>query len=457
MMKKLLLLAATGCIALGASAQQSVVLTARDAAQYKAVDNGSVKSFFDRIHSQKASNPNTGNKTTVSGGQWYVPHDMINKTYLSNALDNNRFVFVIGYDGNLKQRFVDPTTGPYYDTVNWFAVAQFVDPIYSQGFLNTDYAGTDGIDLLAGFSYQVDSVFLEGAYVKNPNRPTSVVDTLIISVTPVPNSPSSITKSTNAKVVNYDGVSGHGDVLKVQNLPSTDPITHTFTGGSTVVLKQPLVDSLRTAVTTPGSYSTRGWTFALPSALTIPANNGFAVSVTFKPGETWAAGDSVQAHHYFMPTAGYGATGSAMPYFYYTYNDHNMSYLMHYSSPTSFASAVSLEMANTNDYSYEFFNIGGHVLCSSCWTLNSANVNMNLSGVNAYPNPATGEINIAFNQKNAGTATVKLTNAVGQVLQSQNVANGKAAFSTANMANGLYFYTVEANGETKTGRVVVAH
>ena len=61
------------------------------------------------------------------------------------------------------------------------------------------------------------------------------------------------------------------------------------------------------------------------------------------------------------------------------------------------------------------------------------------------------------------TATVSISNAVGQVIATQEVADvvakkeNKVTFSTASLAPGIYFYTVEAKGQRTTNRFVVAH
>jgi len=60
-------------------------------------------------------------------------------------------------------------------------------------------------------------------------------------------------------------------------------------------------------------------------------------------------------------------------------------------------------------------------------------------------------------------ATVSITNAVGQVIATKEVANVIAkqnnivTFSTADLSAGLYFYTVEAKGQRTTNRFVVTH
>lgn len=164
-----------------------------------------------------------------------------------------------------------------------------------------------------------------------------------------------------------------------------------------------------------------------------------------------------------MPLAAESADNTIMPYFYYQYKDHSMSYLMHYGQQGGYSSAVSLELANTNAFSFEFINMGLHVNCANCASIDGAtsinNVNV-IKGAKAYPNPANNELNIAFGLNEAANTTVSISNTVGQVVMSKtlaSVSNGEVTFSTANLSNGVYFYTVEANGQRQTERFVVAH
>ncbi len=93
------------------------------------------------------------------------------------------------------------------------------------------------------------------------------------------------------------------------------------------------------------------------------------------------------------------------------------------------------------------------------WTANPSlgikNINNSLDNIKAYPNPATNTLNITYTSSTA--VTVTLTNMVGQVVATQNATNGKAVFNTTELPSGVYVYTLSANGEHTTGRVVIAH
>eukprot|EP01012_Entosiphon_sulcatum_P065717 TRINITY_DN94704_c0_g1_i1.p1 TRINITY_DN94704_c0_g1~~TRINITY_DN94704_c0_g1_i1.p1 ORF type:complete len:455 (+),score=42.14 TRINITY_DN94704_c0_g1_i1:16-1380(+) len=454
-MRKLLSLMCAGAIAFGANAQESATksLVFRDNGTKMRPGNTDYKNFVKQRNAVSGANKTTG----PGGNKWYSTYDIADG-YLGNVLSNNDFVFYIGWDSLLKQRF-STTTGP----VNWLSIASFIDPINSDGFNSaTLFAGTD-IRIQPWNSYTVDSIFFPGAYIKSPTGGASTIDTLYLSVAPVAYNDASTTSAADPDVANYQGVTANGGVLKVQRLGATDSLHRRLGNAGAVSWALPLIDTLRKSKNTDGTFPVHNFLIKLPSTLTVPAGSGVAMSVAFKPGEAWAAGDSVQQHHYFMPLASEGADNTVMPYFYYQYHDHSMSYLMHYSNQGGYSSAISLELANTNAYNYEFINMAMHINCANCATIDGATGVTNVSvikGAKAYPNPANNELNIAFGLNETANTTVSISNTVGQVVMSKTltaVGNGEVSFSTANLSNGVYFYTVEANGQRQTERFVVAH
>lgn len=399
----------------------------------------------------------TAHKGTAGGNKWYFPYDAGDSYLGGGVFDNHRYLFYIDWDSTLKQKF---NTG--YAGVNWIGAAQFVDPIMAAGF--TDEVVAPGTDIRINWwnSYQVDSIFFQAAYMIGSAGSTSTRDTLYLSVAPVPYNDASLTATDYAKVVDYEGVSAHGGVLKVQRLGLTDSLNRQLGNAGAIKWKIALEDTLRKNKNTDGTYPTRNFRFAVPGGLNVPAGQGFAISVAFKPGEPWTAGDSVAQHHYFMMLAAEKADGQRMPYFYYDYSDHGMSYLMHKAQQSGFSSAVTLELANTNDFAQEFLLLGGHVNCATCTTVSDVGVNTinNIKGVKAYPNPATDGLTIMFAINGTADVNVSLTNTVGQVVKSKTVktiGDNKVVFSTSDLSNGVYFYTVEVNGVRETNRIVVAH
>jgi hypothetical protein len=82
---------------------------------------------------------------------------------------------------------------------------------------------------------------------------------------------------------------------------------------------------------------------------------------------------------------------------------------------------------------------------------------------NAYPNPAKTQVMIPFTTSEAAEVNVTIANTLGQTVKSTNAGKytanqkGKVVFSVSDLSSGVYFYTVEANGQRITKRMVVTH
>lgn len=95
--------------------------------------------------------------------------------------------------------------------------------------------------------------------------------------------------------------------------------------------------------------------------------------------------------------------------------------------------------------------------------LNIANVSGNVNIGVAYPNPANNTVSIPFTLATDANVNVSIMNTAGQVISSQSlgkVASGSlktTTFSTAGLANGMYFYSIDVDGVRNTGRFAVTH
>jgi hypothetical protein len=79
-----------------------------------------------------------------------------------------------------------------------------------------------------------------------------------------------------------------------------------------------------------------------------------------------------------------------------------------------------------------------------------------------YPNPANTAVYIPFTMSSDAMVTITLSDVVGQVLRTQTVhaAGGRsvrASIATGDLAAGIYLYTLQANGATHNGRIVISH
>jgi hypothetical protein len=205
---------------------------------------------------------------------------------------------------------------------------------------------------------------------------------------------------------------------------------------------------------------------ALPTPLNVPAGAKVVAYVHFKSAHTYPLNMSVDSvnhirlftyeingqdtypvqygkdYNSFLYASKQAKYGTPSGSDFFTYQGHKLLIpAFAYTDPTGFGMP---------DMSF-------YLKCADCELTSVNDAVTSITGVVAYPNPANSSVNIRFTVKDNANATVKLMNTVGQVLKSMNVNDGQATFSTADIATGVYFYTVEANGQKITNRVVVSH
>jgi hypothetical protein len=78
------------------------------------------------------------------------------------------------------------------------------------------------------------------------------------------------------------------------------------------------------------------------------------------------------------------------------------------------------------------------------------------------PNPANDGTIISYNLTESSDVVISMTDVAGKVVYTENRLNQPAGLNntsvnTADLANGVYFYTVTANGVTATQKLVVQH
>ncbi|MGN6567276.1 MAG: T9SS type A sorting domain-containing protein [Flavipsychrobacter sp.] len=482
-MKKLLLLSTAAALSISAFAQsggRSIMLDG--GMEFKTPVNtvkpGALPPSPAQVHAAAWSK---GAKKTFSGGQYFSHFDFVN-ALLGNPFSSTSGQTVlqpIWFDSTVTQRF---STG--YGTINYSAAAANIDPLSSVYSSDTDlvnqvYGLTSGAGNLmkvdTGDSYQIDSVYITGAYViEKPSRTT--FDSLIVSVVPT-GGYYYFVNSTSPWITNYgvattDTLRGYAP-LDVDSIRRT--ITSYTSGINAVTWVVPLDPTTMGSIPSPtdGSVTLHNFAWAPPGGpLTIPKGHSFAISVTFKSTDTWTPHvDSVNEFNRFMPLWGYEfpyPAGGYMTYWRNTYShDRNMGDLMFSTDSSQFLPVLPIQgwnLPNSKFFSYEYPAMGAWIECSSCRTIAQPtavnNVVNTISGVSVYPNPANDQVAISYRLSQQSDVTVTLSNTLGQVVASQNMNNGKlgtAIMNTSNLANGVYFYTVIANGERSTGRVAITH
>jgi len=83
-----------------------------------------------------------------------------------------------------------------------------------------------------------------------------------------------------------------------------------------------------------------------------------------------------------------------------------------------------------------------------------------ITSVSIYPNPVKDLANVSLTLKQSGNVIVDVTNMLGQQVLSMDKGNMNAgssqfSFSSSNLPSGVYFVTVNINGEKFTHKMIV--
>ncbi len=455
-MKKLLLLLAAGVIAGGVNAQEAKNLSlVRISAQPTTIQDARIQESFKQIDAYKAArnaaNVTSANKTTATNQRVYNWSD-----YLKNIRTMTSSSPYMWFDGKGMGIYSAATGGGYVvDTISLVSYGMVIAPWYKE-WNDVGVPGYTGQMVLnQQNTYTVDSIVTYGFYGRNASK-TGIVDTMIFALAYGPGGANSSVETVYYPTLN------NGDTLRCLEL-AYDTVNHRAdtvgTGAAITVIKLPL--------TVADSSKNR---LAVYFGKSIPANNFVGVSITFKTGDpayvpytdTVFAGPTTPNRPFkfgmWRPAMYEENAGQSPTYIKGNQNTaqikglpDNSSYVRDYIPTWAYVAAFTLEWSDID-----------FVLSSSnpFSTVGVGNVSNNISGVNIYPNPATSEVNIKFTLNNASNTNVTIKNTVGQVIATQNmgnVANGMATFSTANLSAGVYFCTVESNGQHVTSRFVVAH
>jgi hypothetical protein len=129
------------------------------------------------------------------------------------------------------------------------------------------------------------------------------------------------------------------------------------------------------------------------------------------------------------------------------------SYTFNYTIPSTSNSANMSAVALLID------NATGEIVTAEKTSLSAANVNeLETIGLNVYPNPASGALNVSF-EANNGDFVITLTDLQGRVISSKEMTNLNGSqvvtFSTEDVASGSYIVTVATNGTKTTKNVVI--
>jgi hypothetical protein len=463
-MKKLFLLLSAGLVGLVANAQQSqsiMISHPLSAAQEKS--RAIARPLAHSQSTARHNNQSAAAKTTNANGAWfdyYYQLDNGSGTYNGYELyqDSN-----IVYAGTTQSSFFhglgesfDPTDSSFYYTMQNSAA----------GFVN--------FQIMNSNSYEVDSFEFNGKYqMNNPNY----VDTLILElmVAGSSNSGTYLVQYTEAGAIsdwyniNPQGMPRFADAAYASTNMATPPIIYNEMDNSVITSIQRDTMILNAAVfADTNSDGSEVFQFNLSAPLQVPAGSKVIAFVHFKSGFEYPLGTSDAVANYIIAGAGVPtAPGIPPPQSVGSYQAGLIADNQNTYSDTGFVlTGISNydELIPNSAYDgapgWDAPDFNFYVTCSSCYNTSVKSVNSIVSKVSAYPSPANDNVNVSFTLGNSADVTVSLTNEIGQVVNTQNfgnVASGIATLNTSTLPAGVYFYTVNANGERSTGKVLVAH
>lgn len=458
-MKKTLLLLAMGSMAFASQAQEkagSMIFnpagneSAASQLRFSPDQKQTVLNYTRQVN----NHGNYANKTTATHtDRWYNYGDYFD-AFVTDEGNTTALSGVLLWNDTLGQAVY--TSGLGHNRM--VSVGSILMP-WADGFNNPAYYNDQMmIDTLHG--YTVDTLRIYGSHNINPAK-TGVVDTLTITTE----------HGANIYKVYYTGMATRygSDTLRCADM-RYDSVANTGTntlGAAVTTYKIPLTASMWGDTLTNGTFVLK-----VPVNIVCAANEMAGMTFSFKtgdatfpttlPGDTIDAFTNVYKYNSFYPLSLFKEVGTNVAFANYFPGDYNEGL---YKTLPSFNNGYATQYVpmwawSTNSgasASYlQHIYLDWHVKCTGCGTVGVSDMAVNTISAQAYPNPATNQLNVSFAQV-SGTATVTLSNTLGQVVATQTVSNGKATFNTANLPSGIYLYTINAAEGHNTGRVSVAH
>ncbi|MCE3280883.1 MAG: Por secretion system C-terminal sorting protein [Bacteroidetes bacterium] len=312
----------------------------------------------------------------------------------------------------------------------------------------------DGINWDATVSYQVDSMSIVYAYTRN----VTSIDTLVVTVL-TNNVATSLYSGyfTGATAANYGT-----DTLSLKTL-NYSMTTNAPTGSGRKTFKVPLTD-----LDSSSNFVEKA--FAIPGAMNVNAGRLFAASVTFKPGYTWNSEDHVDdLNAFFFASYEENGAGTFPTYFDCNLNsvacDYNSSSIVtqdvRYGTAGGWNGKFIPAYAYTAPYAFEHHLISYRVTAPPPSGVGIDEVTANGFSLNQnQPNPFNGQTTISYSlDKGAEKVSVQIFDVTGVKLFERNDSNVKAGnysvdVNTADYAAGLYFYTINVDGQKLTKKMI---
>ncbi len=484
-MKKLLLLLLSGTIYATAVAQErtlSVMPASQDPAQLQIF---SKQQAMEGMPSNATANT-LAHKTTTGGSRYYnYAFDYVDTTQkIASGVINHigNFTTPMWQDTNMVNSYSGPPVSTSH--LNLTSIGAIFDPHAASFNDSTFFTGL--MKVTTGNAYVVDSVFIFGVYKFNPAK-TTIVDTVRLSFV----KGNGGSESTDDIFSGHTLVGGHYPSLAFYDMHYDSVKNYARNGTAWGTVANDVYDIILKntdwADTNVNGIMTRR--VALPTPLSVPAGGYAGVSISFISGDPAisttpnppSGGDTIKRanntykFNSFQPLVSAiidNSTPSVVQWAPAPVSDHNAGYFKTQPSFLNGWTKVFIPQfgwtnATTGGaYFYQYPDVTWHVTCATCGVITNnptpggvAALSM-ISKADAYPNPATDELNVPFTLSQGAHVVVSLTNMVGQVVASQDmgiVASGKAVFDTKAIPAGVYFCTILANTERNTSKIIITH
>jgi len=306
-------------------------------------------------------------------------------------------------------------------------------------------------------SYSVDSMSIMYAY--NRTLPSNIVDTLMVYL---------YYNTTNTIMPTYyfTGMTAdYGSDTLYFKAMLYNYQTNSPSASNKILVKVPL-----TAADTASTFF-RMKDFA--TNYTVPGGKIVASSVTFKPGYTYNAGDTIGGKNEFFFASyeenGNGANGGSFPLYQYCPGisspacDWNVSQIVtsdvRYNNEPNWNGFFIPSYAYTVGYAYEhhliFYKVSSPPLGVE-ETTNAGNFSL---GQN-IPNPTNGNTTINYSINTASNVSFNIVDVTGKEVMNVNKGQLSAGdyqieLNTSILSPGMYFYTLVVNGQQATRRLIV--
>ncbi len=434
-------------------AQQEIVQplgkTIQDASEQNIVEN--TKEF---IWSK------TNNKDTRSNvGRYYNYAYALDSSKVFYSLppvltSKQRYFIPLWQDSTIRVQYVD---GP--GAINYRLTYNMFDPtsnIFNNSFWNN--VGDQWIS--SSHSYIVDTIWVQCSYKFNKNVLTN--DKVVMSIVK--------SQLPDNQYRYYDFGQTKYPLFKTLyygfNSNDTTVLGYTWAVDTTLAVAGEN-NSLRTDITHTFTYADTNFIkfipFVLPTPITVNAGEQIGFSLKFISGDTWVPNvDFINSMNHLRVTYFEETDTTVMYYRGGTAGgkDYNTTGFMLSKSNKSLYPSLLLEGLNYPIHvGEEHMNVVYHAKSALAWGVGIKSVHKNIQEVIVAPNPAINNLFISASFANTPKLTnCTIYNSTGAVLLQQNlmVNNnvGSSVFNTTTLAKGIYFYTINADGEIHNGKFV---